>query len=204
VLTLCACGASEEEPAADAPATAGDEASARETETATGLCASIEAEGPWERSVDGAHRACAEDADCAGVLLDCSNLRCTAVHRDHAEAYAEPLSCEGYDGPVGNYDCRPRFGAEQAACVEGCCVTERLEARASPREACAAIGAIFTSHGCEAEPAFSVEGCVAEVESLRGDADAAARRRAQVGLDCARVAMTCPQVRFCLAQLRGG
>lgn len=81
-------------------------------------CDGFAAQTGFERSVDGNHRACATDADCVAVHLDCSNALCTGVHRRHAGGYRAPLSCDGYNGPVTDYDCR----SEPMACESGCCV----------------------------------------------------------------------------------
>ncbi len=87
-------------------------------------CEDVGESEPFHRTVAGAHRACTDDAECAGVHLDCSNLRCSAVQRQHLEAQP-PLDCDGYAGPVGNYDCLERFGSQRAVCRQGCCVSLR-------------------------------------------------------------------------------
>ena len=76
--------------------------------------------------MSGAHRECAVDDDCVTVKLDCSHLDCSAVHRDHAAAYADLIDCAGYSGGVGNFDCDPRFDIEAPRCRDGCCVSENI------------------------------------------------------------------------------
>lgn len=200
------------EPAADQPR---DEAASREAETPDSIgptgdrapgadpaCASVAEEGPGTRAIDGAHRACTADADCRSVRIDCSNIRCTAVHGDHAPAYEAPLSCDGWTGIVANYDCMPRFGSEQPACVNGCCVSERQSERASGQEACDAIAQVYARDGCTVfGPSFGVDQCLADVADIEEGGD---RRQLQIGLDCARSISSCAQLRFCVQQFRGG
>ncbi len=94
--------------------------------TPSSACASIPATTTYSRAVEGHHRACTEDDQCRTVRLDCSNVNCTAVAREHAATYGTPIDCEGYDGPMANYDCRPEFDIEAPRCVDGCCVSERI------------------------------------------------------------------------------
>jgi hypothetical protein len=89
-------------------------------------CEAAGAAVPFQRLVDGAHRGCTVDADCATVKLDCSHLNCTAVQRDHASRYAVPIDCTGYTGGLGNYDCDPQFDIEAPRCHDGCCVSVRI------------------------------------------------------------------------------
>jgi hypothetical protein len=167
-------------------------------------CADIVAEGPHTRAVSGVDRACSVDADCTSIRLDCSNLRCIAVRRERAEVYADAIECSGYGGPVGNYDCMPEFHAESPVCVEGCCTSERRIGRATPEEACGAIGSVYAPQACTFfGPTFSIEACLADVAEIGASADEAGLRRLQIGLDCARSASTCAQIEFCVAQFHG-
>ncbi|MCA9711156.1 MAG: hypothetical protein KDK70_35280 [Myxococcales bacterium] len=94
----------------------------------TARCPSIPATAErFARGIDGAHRACERDDQCHTVKLDCSNISCSAVHLDHAAAYATPIDCEGYTGMMANYDCLPRFSIEAPRCRDGCCTSERIE-----------------------------------------------------------------------------
>jgi hypothetical protein len=93
---------------------------------AAAACESAGEAAPFNRLVEGAHRGCTVDADCATVKLDCSHLNCTAVHRDHASLYADPIDCTGYTGGLGNYDCDPQFDIEAPRCHDGCCVSVRI------------------------------------------------------------------------------
>jgi len=98
----------------------------RSAEPSESSCEAVEAPDHFHQAVEGAHRGCAADDECRSVILSCSNLDCTGVHRRHENAYRQTLDCDGYEGIVGNYDCRPRFGSEHAVCRKGCCVSERL------------------------------------------------------------------------------
>ncbi len=201
VLSL-ACGSTTPASRAPAPAPA-DRPDTDEPAPAASHCPDIVAEGPGTRAVEGASRACSVDSDCVSARVDCSNLRCTAVAQPFAETYSAPLDCSGFAGAVGNYDCMPRFGSERPVCLEGCCVSERLDGRATGDEACSAIAGIYAASGCTVfGPTFSVAQCLADVEDIRSTADAAGLRRLQVGLDCARLAGSCAQIELCVAQFR--
>jgi hypothetical protein len=189
-FVLNACGATSPAPEEPAPVAS--------------QCPSIVAEGPYTRAIDGASRACASDSDCVTVRLDCSNLRCSAVGQAFAETYSAPIDCAGYAGAVGNYDCMPRFGSERPVCLDGCCVSERVQGRATADEACRAIVGIYAPGGCTVfGPTFSVDQCLEDVAGIQSAADATGLRRLQVGLDCARLAESCAQLDLCVAQFRG-
>ncbi len=174
------------------------------TSSAAALCADLVAETPGERAIPGTDRSCTVDADCKSVSIDCSNLRCTAVHRDHFEAHSQPITCEGYDGMVGNYDCMPRFGSERPACVQGCCVSERLTGRATGDEACRAVADVYSRDSCSVfGPCFSITQCLTTVRDIRAEADDDMARQLQIGLDCARMVASCPDIQFCVSQFRG-
>lgn len=110
-----------------APAPKPEPASPKRTATPNPAtsCPDVPATGAHSRAVSGRHRACKSDRDCASVKLDCSHLRCTGINKQHARAYASPIDCRGYSGPMGNYDCDPRFKIEAPRCRAGCCVSER-------------------------------------------------------------------------------
>lgn len=80
----------------------------------------------YSREVAGAHRSCEVDSDCVSVKLDCSNTECTAVHLDYSEDYDQPIDCNGYTGPVADYECLPP-GNEIPTCNNGCCTNTVLE-----------------------------------------------------------------------------
>lgn len=118
VLALgLACAPSQTEPPAStltAPAERAPEAAA---------CADVPATGPFTRAVPGAERGCAKDTDCVSVANRCGACAddCAGVHVSAASRYDEaPMACEGYSGPVCNYDCRVH---SLGRCVEGCCAS---------------------------------------------------------------------------------
>jgi hypothetical protein len=121
---LGACSGSPARPAAAGPAETSSQASP--TAVVGASCGDRGEAVPFQRQVEGLHRACAADAECVTVKLNCSHLDCTAVHRDHAPSYADPIDCTGYQGAVGNYDCDPQFDIEAPRCVDGCCTSVRI------------------------------------------------------------------------------
>lgn len=176
---------------------------AAEDPSAQRVCASVISESAYERAVDGAHRGCNNDAECVSLRLDCSNLRCGAVHQSHAPSYAEAIQCDAYSGPVGNYDCMPEFNAEEPVCINGCCTSERQIGRASAEEACGAIAEVYARDGCTLfGPSFSVEQCLTDVRGIRAESGESGERQLQVGLDCARSIGSCGQLQFCVSQFR--
>lgn len=90
------------------------------------VCATVGSLEPFHRVLLGADRSCKADADCIAIKLDCSQLSCGGVHRGRRAAYATPIDCRGYAGPVGNHDCDPQLGIEAPRCAEGCCVSARV------------------------------------------------------------------------------
>jgi hypothetical protein len=76
--------------------------------------------------VAGEDRGCTKDSECATVVLDCSNCRCSAVRTTELARYKEP-SCEGKQRAVCDDDCRPEYKSEAPRCVAGCCSSVRLK-----------------------------------------------------------------------------
>jgi len=90
------------------------------------VCPDVGLDGQYSQRVRGAHRACQRDEQCASVVLDCSNVRCTGASVEDAASYKDQFDCKGFPGSVGDYDCRARHHAEAPRCEAGCCVSRRL------------------------------------------------------------------------------
>lgn len=89
------------------------------------VCEQVGADKAFSRALRGSDRSCSADEECISIKLDCSQLTCSGIHREHRASYAAPIDCRGYTGMMGNYDCDPQFGIEKPKCLEGCCVSVR-------------------------------------------------------------------------------
>lgn len=86
-------------------------------------CEAVGDSSSFHRRIAGEHRACASDADCITIKLDCGALECSGANREHRATYAAPLDCRGYAGQLATRDCDPQLGVETPRCREGCCVS---------------------------------------------------------------------------------
>jgi hypothetical protein len=195
VLAATGCPGRTAPPAAP-PDTVATTDTAAPVETEPVACPDRGADPPFQRRVAGVHRGCTTDEECVTVKLDCSHLDCTGVHRDHADAYVDPIDCTGYTGGVGNYDCDPIFHIEAPRCRGGCCVSERTEpmSRAAQPDHCFAprdptAGPNVGQPEAEAEPADGPEP-MPDGPPPRGAADAHGRCTEGDAAACADLART--------------
>ncbi|MFT6399868.1 MAG: hypothetical protein ACJAYU_004638 [Bradymonadia bacterium] len=73
--------------------------------------------------VIASHQECETDDDCAVVIVGCGMCDgdCAGVSPEHVPGYEEALTCEGFDGPECDFDCRPEFGLTRLRCIENTC-----------------------------------------------------------------------------------
>lgn len=78
--------------------------------------------------VIASHQECETVDDCAAVVIGCGlcDDDCAGVSLEHMQVYEDALTCEGFQGPECDFDCRPEFGLTRLVCIENVCglVTE--------------------------------------------------------------------------------